>query len=127
MADTITLNWTGDTSVIALRDSKGLDVPENISLFPEITNKFLDGTSENQFMTYIKNFYIKTVILTSQQIDDIIDWAFDTSRTIDFSIEGVSANAIPITLPSTVIEFQREDGFRKAVYWETTFNKSTTA
>jgi len=121
MADTITLHYsvggTPTTSALPVLVEKGLTRAEKYSMYPAIVNEILDGSKETQYKAFIRSANIRTDVLTSEQMKDYLSWCLDNSRTIDYSIDGVSETGI-VLVPSPDQEFSWYDDFKMTPYLE---------
>jgi hypothetical protein len=122
MADTITLTYTPSgggpvTAQINILIEKGLTRPEKFRMYPAIQNSYLDGSSDTQYQAFIRSANIRTDVLTDAQLKNYIYWCLDNSRTIDYSIGGVTESGIVLN-PSPDQETQRYDDFVGSPYIE---------
>ena len=96
---------------------KGLTRAEFFNLFPQIVNKLLDGSTETQYMAFIRNLSLKTEILTDAQMVSYLLWCLDNNRTVDYTIDGITETGIKL-VPEPEQEMQWHDDFKMTTYLE---------
>jgi hypothetical protein len=85
-----------DVKLLSLK----LDKADKYKFYPNIYNKYLDGSSETQFQTFIRLAHIVTYNLTLAQQKAYLAWTLDNSRTLDYNFNGVSETGL-IFIPAS--------------------------
>jgi len=129
MANTITLNYTPSggaltATAIPVLIEKGLTHAEKFAMWPPIINKALDGSCETQYRSFIRSLVLKTNALTDAQLIAYLNWCLDNSRTIDYSIDGISETGI-VLIPEAEQELSRFNDCRLTPYLEITMAEGT--
>lgn len=118
-----------ETSLTVLVE-KGLTRPEMYSMFPEITNEYIDGSKNTQFaQRFIRQCNIKTSYLSDAQLKAFLYWTMDNDRLLDYSIQnGVTTvtETDLVLVPEAVQEVQWYDDLRLAPYLEINLTEAAT-
>ena len=98
---------------------KGLTTPEDFAFYPPIFNKYLDGTSDTQYKSFIRNANLKTNSLTSDQLKTHLYWAMNLlgDSVLDYDIYGIQEVGLIFPSPPT-IEVKRYNNIRLTPYLE---------
>jgi hypothetical protein len=75
-----------DVKLLSLK----LDKADKYKFYPNILNKYLDGSSETQNQNFIRLVHIVTYNLTLAQQKAYLAWTLDNARILDYNFNGTS-------------------------------------
>ena len=107
--------YQGDALEVVVE--KGLTKAEDYSFYPPIVNKYIDGSSDTQYKSFIRNANLRTNALTGAQLKSYLYWAMNLTAdaVVDYDIEGVQE--IGLLLPAPLEQSaQWYDEFKETPY-----------
>ena len=102
---------------------KGLVAADWVQFFPPIINKALDGSSESQFMSFIRQIKLDCAPISngSEEEKAILYWHLDNNRKVDYGTE-TDVDWTPNTEEYKLIWM---DDFSETKEWQEDFTEST--
>jgi hypothetical protein len=96
---------------------KGLTAAEDYSFYPPINNKYIDGTSDAQYKSFIRNANIQTNSLTGDQLKTLLYWNMNLNQdaVLDYDIFGVKEVGLLFPSPPS-FEAKRYNNLRLTPY-----------
>jgi len=109
--------YQGDAFNILIE--KGLTRAEDYNFYPPINNKYIDGSSDEQYKSFIRNLNFKTDVLTSNQLKSYLYWGMNllSDAVADYDIDNIQEVGLLLPVPPNQ-EVQWYDDFRETPYLE---------
>ena len=81
--------YQGDAFNILIE--KGLTRAEDYNFYPPINNKYIDGSSDTQYKSFIRNLNFRTADLTGDQLKSYLYFGMNLNQdaVLDYDIDGI--------------------------------------